>query len=34
MRETYGIEIAGGEDDALLLAVAVAIDELVEDRDD
>jgi uncharacterized protein YxjI len=27
VRETYGIEIAQGEEEALLLAVAVAIDE-------
>ena len=29
-RETYGIEIAAGEDEGLLLAVAVAIDELAD----
>ncbi|MFL5835630.1 MAG: hypothetical protein ACJ76K_03455 [Solirubrobacteraceae bacterium] len=29
-RETYGIEIAACEDEALLLAVAVAIDELAD----
>jgi uncharacterized protein YxjI len=29
-RETYGIEIAAGEDEALLLAAAVAIDELAD----
>jgi uncharacterized protein YxjI len=28
VRETYGIEILGGEDEPLLLAVAVALDEL------
>jgi uncharacterized protein YxjI len=28
IRDTYGIEIAPGEDDALILAVAVCIDEM------
>jgi uncharacterized protein YxjI len=28
VRETYGIEIAPDEDEALLLAITVAIDEL------
>ena len=28
LRDTYGVEIAGGEDDALLLALTVAIDEM------
>ena len=28
VRETYGIEIAPGEDDALILAVAACIDEM------
>jgi len=28
VRETYGIEIASGEDEPLLLAITVAIDEL------
>ena len=33
MRETYGIAIAPGQDEVLLLATAVAVDELsVEDR--
>ena len=28
VRETYGVEIAEGEDDALLLAITVCIDAL------
>jgi len=28
VRETFGVEIAAGEDEALLLAITVAIDEL------
>jgi uncharacterized protein YxjI len=32
-RDTYGIEIATGEDDGLILAVAVAIDEMAHDPD-
>ena len=31
IRETYGIEIAPGEDDALILAAAVCIDEMARD---
>jgi uncharacterized protein YxjI len=34
IRETYGIDVADGEDDALLLAVAVAVDEMSVDPDD
>jgi uncharacterized protein YxjI len=34
IRDTYGIEIADGEDDALLLAVAVAIDEISQQVED
>ncbi len=30
VRETYGVEIAPGEDDALILAVTVCVDEMVE----
>lgn len=30
VRETYGIEVAPGQNDALILAVAVCIDELAE----
>jgi uncharacterized protein YxjI len=30
IRETYGIEVAPGEDDALIIAVAVCIDEMTE----
>ena len=33
MRDTYGIEIEPGEDDVLLLAVAVALDAMEHDRD-
>ncbi len=33
-RDTYGIEIAPGEDDGLILAIAVAIDEMVHDPDE
>jgi uncharacterized protein YxjI len=32
VRDTYGIEIAPGEDDALLLAVAACIDEMTSRR--
>jgi uncharacterized protein YxjI len=31
VRDTYGIEIGGGEDDALLLAVAVCLDRMTHD---
>jgi uncharacterized protein YxjI len=31
VRDTYGIEIATGEDDALILAAAVCIDEMAHD---
>lgn len=34
IRDTYGIETAAGEDDALLLAIAVAVDEMVHDPDE
>jgi uncharacterized protein YxjI len=34
LRDTYGIEIDDGEDDALILAIAVAIDEMAHDRDE
>jgi uncharacterized protein YxjI len=33
MRDTYGIEVAPGEDDVLILAVAVALDAMEHDRD-
>ena len=33
IRDSYGIDIAPGEDDALVLGVAVAIDEMVHDGD-
>jgi len=33
-RDTYGIEIIPGEDDGLILAIAVAIDEMVHDPDE
>lgn len=32
--DTYGIEVAPGEDDALVLAVVVAIDEMAHDPDE
>jgi uncharacterized protein YxjI len=32
--DTYGINVAEGEDDALILAVAVAIDEMAHDPDE
>lgn len=32
--DTYGIEVAAGEDDALVLAIAVAIDEMAHDKDE
>lgn len=32
--DTYGIDIADGEDDALILAVAVAVDEMAHDKDE
>ena len=31
VRDTYGIEIAPGQDDALILAVTVCIDQLTHD---
>lgn len=34
IRDTYGIDIAEGEDDALILAIAVALDEMAHDKDD
>jgi len=33
LSDTYGIETAPGEDDGLILAVAVAIDEMAHDED-
>jgi len=32
VRDTYGVEVAGGEDDVLVLAVTVAIDQMTHDR--
>jgi uncharacterized protein YxjI len=32
VRDTYGVEIATGEDDALVLAITVAIDQMTHDR--
>lgn len=32
IRDTYGIDIAAGEDDPLVLAIAVALDELAHDE--
>ena len=34
LRDTYGIDIAPGEDDGLILAIAVAIDEMAHDPDE
>jgi uncharacterized protein YxjI len=34
LSDTYGIDIAEGEDDALILAVAVALDEMAHDPDE
>jgi uncharacterized protein YxjI len=34
LRDTYGIEVASGEDDGLILALAVAIDEMAHDPDE
>jgi uncharacterized protein YxjI len=34
LSDTYGIEIASGEDEAFVLAVAVAIDEMAHDSDE
>lgn len=34
IRDTYGIETAPGEDDGLILSIAVAIDEMVHDPDE
>jgi uncharacterized protein YxjI len=33
LSDTYGIETTPGEDDGLILAVAVAIDEMAHDAD-
>jgi len=32
VRDTYGVEIAPGEDDALVLAISVAIDQMTHDK--
>jgi len=34
IRDTYGIDVAEGEDDGLILALAVAIDEMAHDPDE
>jgi uncharacterized protein YxjI len=34
IRDTYGVETAAGADDALILAIAVAIDEMAHDPDE
>ena len=34
IRDTFGIEVASGEDDGLILALAVAIDEMAQDSDE
>ncbi|HVT68784.1 MAG TPA: LURP-one-related family protein [Trebonia sp.] len=33
LRDTYGIEVAPGEDDALIIAIAVCIDRIHEDEE-
>ena len=33
VRDTYGVEIAPGEDDALVLAITVCVDALTDPRD-
>jgi uncharacterized protein YxjI len=33
LRDTYGVEIVDGEDDVLILASAVVIDQIVHDKD-
>ncbi len=32
--DTYGIDVSEGEDDALVLAIAVALDEMAHDKDE
>jgi uncharacterized protein YxjI len=34
LRDTYGIDVAPGEDDGLVLALVVAIDEMAHDPDE
>lgn len=34
LRDTYGIDVADGEDDGLILAIVVAIDEMSHDPDE
>ena len=34
LSDTYGIDIAAGQDDALILAIAVALDEMAHDPDE
>lgn len=34
IRDTYGIDVAPGEDDGLVLALAVAVDEMAHDPDE
>ncbi len=33
IRDTYGVEVAPGEDDALIIAIAVSIDRIHEDEE-
>ena len=33
LTDTYGIDVAAGEDDALMLAIAVALDEMAEEKE-
>lgn len=34
IRDTYGIDIAAGEDEGLIVGIAVAIDEMAHDKDE
>jgi uncharacterized protein YxjI len=33
LRDTYGVDVAPGEDDVLFLAIAVALDRIQHDED-
>jgi len=33
IRDTYGVDIAPGQDDALILAITVAVEDMTQDRD-
>jgi uncharacterized protein YxjI len=34
MRDTYGVDVAPGQDDALMLAVAVCLDRIHHDEEE